>query len=1270
MKKSLFYLLLLFLYSVSFQGFAQDYGLQFKNSDFEAKWQEYSGGKKQKGLLGSETISGNEPYCWHSFMSAEGTKLVLANVSNQISNSSETRPGSKGSHSVRLNTTKTLSIIANGSLTNGRMNCGSISANDDDNHIYTDRNNGDFNMPFSGPIPDSLTVWVSFYTTSDSYEAAIHAAIHGDANFILYGNGKSPNASQQTADAECNYTRTTSNRGTLVWERKSIPFVAKGNCTEPKYILYTMSTNKTPAKGSEDDLVYVDDIVLIYNPTLSTGTLAQTEFEAEHNTEIPIEVPFTLTGSMSVSNLNVAPNQVIAQLSDANGSFENPTEIGRVQTNTSGVVSAAIPASVASGTYKVRVVSTNYPMTAAPSSSEITIQRYYTISFVDEDASIASLSGAGIYYENQTKTITVSAETLSNEYKFLYWYEDGTAVSLEQEYTFNAERSRQLQAVFKKQCIVEISASEGGEVSSNGGSYGESEGVTVTASALDGYKFTNWTINGQIVSTNPTYTFSVSEDCSLVANFDKYVSIVVTTNIEGAGAISGAGDIIYSGENANVTLVAIPSNNDTYQFVNWTENGTIVSESSVWTFETNENRTIIANFIARYTIEAIASEGGETSGSATYTSGESVQLVAFADEKYRFSGWFEADTLYSTNSTIQFTAETNRSFTANFIEQCQITVVTNIPNAAIVSGAGVFDKGATVSVSASANKGFVFEHWEIGDAIVSDEEIYEFIVNESITITAYCSKIPSFTINVVANPTSGGVISGSGTFYENEPVTLSATANTGFSFVGWQKDEVLISEEATLSFNATENVSLVALFNADFVGHAVSLSSNEGGSVFGAGLFAEGEEITITATANDKFAFVQWEQNGEVISTEPEYTFTITEDVEIQAVFTRTYESHTIAVSSADETQGTVSGTDLYQEESTVTVTATPNEGYRFLQWVENEVVVSTDAEYTFVCSENRNLTAEFIKTYIIAIADFEGATVKGLGTGVFDEGATVTLAVTPDESHRFVAWKENDTIVSTAVTLSFTATSDRIFSLSLQEKGEVYSISVSTGGTVAGLNNGKFESGETVTLIATPAEGYLFKGWVCNGEIIGTETMLTFEANANMQIYAEFVAKPKAVTVAVKCNDETFGSITGAGTYTEGDEVMLIAAPAPGYTFVMWTKDGKALSNLSTLYFTIVDNCTIEAEFKFIEKTDITDIAETKLSIFPNPATTFARIQSNSEIASVSIATLQGSIMAHESVGDTIVDLNLTNLTRGLYVVTIVLENGEIKREKLIINK
>ena len=75
-----------------------------------------------------------------------------------------------------------------------------------------------------------------------------------------------------------------------------------------------------------------------------------------------ISIPFTLSGTMSPENLNAAPNEVIAQLSNANGSFSNPIELGRVTSNASGSITAQIPDVPVGLHYKIRVVSTNYPL--------------------------------------------------------------------------------------------------------------------------------------------------------------------------------------------------------------------------------------------------------------------------------------------------------------------------------------------------------------------------------------------------------------------------------------------------------------------------------------------------------------------------------------------------------------------------------------------------------------------------------------------------------------------------------------------------------------------------------------------------------------------------------------------------------------------------------------------------------------------------------------------------------------------------------------------
>jgi hypothetical protein len=75
-------------------------------------------------------------------------------------------------------------------------------------------------------------------------------------------------------------------------------------------------------------------------------------------------------------------------------------------------------------------------------------------------------------------------------------------------------------------CSVNVSANndEYG-TATGGGMYLENETATVTAVAYSGYKFVNWTKNGAEVSTNNPYSFPVTEDVELVANFEEDVSI-------------------------------------------------------------------------------------------------------------------------------------------------------------------------------------------------------------------------------------------------------------------------------------------------------------------------------------------------------------------------------------------------------------------------------------------------------------------------------------------------------------------------------------------------------------------------------------------------------------------------------------------------------------------------------------------------------------------------------------------------------------------------
>ena len=247
MKKALTFLATCILLNLSLS--AQD-GTQFDNSGFE-EW------------TTRDTEAVNEPVHWHSGGTATGTFAGF--LSNQIVSSTQTRPGALGTKSVRIFPTSILSITANGNMTNGRMNAGSMSATGSGNYNYTQRSESAYNTPIN-TVPDSIAVWVCFRSESSTQQAQLRAVVHGDADYKFIADGTEEPANMLVASARHSFTRTSTANGAYNWTRLSVPFVKDGPCDDPRYILFTITTNETPGQGSTNDDLFVDDIELIYNP--------------------------------------------------------------------------------------------------------------------------------------------------------------------------------------------------------------------------------------------------------------------------------------------------------------------------------------------------------------------------------------------------------------------------------------------------------------------------------------------------------------------------------------------------------------------------------------------------------------------------------------------------------------------------------------------------------------------------------------------------------------------------------------------------------------------------------------------------------------------------------------------------------------------------------------------------------------------------------------------------------------------------------------------
>lgn len=399
MKKIATVLTLTFIIAGSLTISAQTpYGDQFNNPGYE-EWANYN----------PVFSSSWEPLNWHSFMSMSGSGIYYYLLqAQQINDIAAVRPGSNGTKSARVYPRAVSSYVIPGIITNGRINISGTELQSSDNYICSLISNPDFCTPLS-ELPDSITLWYSFRCNTSDQVAAFSAIVHGDGELRI-AMDMTVNNPELVVASGAGFMPVTTTVGSTDynWQRVTVPIVFSGPCEDPRYILFgAITTTSFNSSTSNEDLI-LDDVLLVYNPTLTTGQLDNTNLYFDENvTQISFPLPFELSGTMSPSNLNLNPNEVIAQLSDASGNFDNPIELGRIISDESDTVPCIVNLEdVEEGIgYRIRVVSTNYPVVAEDNGQDISVDFYNNGVFQSKNIEVE-------IYPNPTKNyINISSLT-------------------------------------------------------------------------------------------------------------------------------------------------------------------------------------------------------------------------------------------------------------------------------------------------------------------------------------------------------------------------------------------------------------------------------------------------------------------------------------------------------------------------------------------------------------------------------------------------------------------------------------------------------------------------------------------------------------------------------------------------------------------------------------------------------------------------------------------------------------------------------------------
>ena len=771
---------------------------------------------------------------------------------------------------------------------------------------------------------------------------------------------------------------------------------------------------------------------------------------------------------------------------------------------------------------------------------EVSEDATYSFVITQDTTFLASFIGAALSYT----IIAGNGGTVSNEgthravygvyklisatpnegYKFVNWTSGETVVSNAASFRLKVEQDTVLTANFAKinYYVIETSATDGGTVTS-GGTYEEGESVTLVATPDNNCRFINWTVNGEIVSTNASYRFIASANATYVAHFVHYYEISATANNTVYGTVSGGGEYIL-GE--TVTLVAKPQSG--CDFANWTLDGTVLSTEASYTFTASANAALTANFTPRtFTLTLSGfngnNEGGTLVGAGNFKYGDTVTVSAIPNAMYEFAGWYNHNYRKESSQETYSFVLTQETTLIGYFNGIPLTYSVIASNGGTVSTTGGTSRYKNdVTITATPNSGYKFVNWTSGETVLSTSESLKFKIEQDTSITANFAQIQYYMIAVSAE---NGTVRGGGTYEEGNTVTIVATPSDGYRFTGWTSNGTLVSTNATYSFTASENLTLVA--NMEQITYNVAATASEGGFVSGAGTYAVGETVTLKAGHNEEYEFIRWTSNASEIATTKEFSFVLTCDTSFVAIFKRIGYNMVAALPNNDN-YGTVSGGGSYRSGTEVTLTATPiNEYYYFVNWTSGTDTLSDDNTITFTATGDTTIVANFKPvTFTVKITTIGGrSTLNGSSPkSSYSEdlfyGSEATISAIPPSNSEFGGWTLNGTLVSSELDYTFTVTQDAEYVATFIKDACTITVEATEGGSATG--EGTYQKGETVTLVATPDKGYKFVGWTANNGIVSTSAEYSFMVEEAITIVANFMVD----------NDNTAIEETGNQTF------------------------------------------------------------------------------------------------------------------------------------------
>ena len=779
---------------------------------------------------------------------------------------------------------------------------------------------------------------------------------------------------------------------------------------------------------------------------------------------------------------------------------------------------------------------------------------------------------------------------------------------------------------------------------SGSGDYEYNETVTVSAEPNEGYVFQSWTEDGIVVSRDATWQFPFTRDRVLVANFivagalgeivhnaDGSTGVVFYQNVEGTEgwmvALEDASEGSPWGPEAEIYVLPNYPSDDILAFRDFSgyKNTSIIRKvlgtnndyaASVVDFANGWYLPSAGQLRKLYAAlpmieESIINAGGTPMTEDAYWSSTEYSASNACCPMFAMN---------NANKTSLLRVRAIRNFDCYSVNSVKVRA--NDMAFGNVTGAGNYQLGATVNITATPNPNYVFDHWEEDGGLVSYNPNYSFVFTHTRSLVAIFVREYSVGSIVQNDDGTRGVVFYT---YPSGVGGLMVALEDASEGCPWGLDEdvtILDNQSPSAVMDLLEDMrgksntdrirqwysgsTEYAACQTDFANGWYLPSAGQLRKLYAALPIIEAAIVNAGGTTLTEGAYWSSTEQSASNAWTPSFAMSSsskTGNCRVRAIRSLT-DTETITANVNIEGSGIVTGAGWYDHGQTCTLKAQANESYAFLNWTHGGTVVSTKMEYSFTVLGNQTYTANFVansSNIITAIEPANSGTVTG--AGVYTIGSTCSLSATPHTGYTFTNWTKNGSVVSTNSAYSFTVTESAQYTAHFAINSYAVNVTVSpeVGGTVSGAH--AYNYGSTATLTATPATGYTFVNWTENGAVISTSATLQFVVYGNRTLVANFSANAYLVTAIVLPSDG--GTIEGDGGYDYGTTATLTAHPNSRFEFFCWFEGDDVLSFDPSVSFEVTEDRVIYAVF--VENESVTQTVT--LSQGPNWFSTYLEI-------------------------------------------------------------